>query len=111
MSVRRVRGWWNPRGACSVVADVAQLRHPYAGYMATSESDFEYREHPCSDRTAARAEAQRQQALERDRDAAWVAVKTRGGQWVARRVPVGSQEDTKTFWESLVGALLMFNWF
>jgi hypothetical protein len=83
------------------------------GYMAkTSEQDgFDYREHPCTDRKAARVEAQRQQAIESDRDAAWVAVKTRGGQWVARRVPVGSEEETKTFWESLVGALLMFPWF
>ncbi len=82
------------------------------GYMATNEQgDFEYREHPCSNRKAARVEAQRQQATETDRDAAWVAIKTREGQWVARRVPVGSEEDSKTFWESLGGALLMFPWF
>ena len=78
--------------------------------MASSQSAFEYREHPCSDRKAARAEAQRQQAVETDREAAWVAVKSQG-RWVARRVPVGSEEDSKTFWESLVGAVLMLNWF
>lgn len=81
-------------------------------HVATSEhGDFAYREQPCTDRKAARIQAQRQQAIEMDRDAAWIAVKTREGQWVARRVPVGSEEDTKTFWESLVGALLMFPWF
>ena len=81
-------------------------------YMASSEQgDFQYRERPCPDRRAARAEAQRQQGAEREREAAWVAIKTREGRWVARRVPVGSEEDTKTFWESLVGALLISNWF
>jgi hypothetical protein len=82
-----------------------------AHVTTSGHGDFEYREQPCTDRKAARIQAQRQQAIETDRDAAWVAVKTREGQWVARRVPVGSEQDTKTFWESLVGALLMFPWF
>lgn len=87
--------------------------------VATSEQDrfdaeqgeFDYREHPCSDRRTARLEAQRQNALESDSDAGWIATKSPDRQWVARRVPLGSEEEPKPRWKSFVNALLMLNWF
>lgn len=75
-----------------------------------SPAEFDYREHRCSNRKAARRVAQRHQVIELDRDAAWVAVRTADGRWVARRVPVGSEQDTKTVWERLAGAFSMLNW-
>jgi hypothetical protein len=78
---------------------------------ASEEHEFEYREHRCSDRKTARVEAQRQNAMESDSEAGWIATKCRDGQWVARRVPLGSEQEPKPLWKSFVDALLMLNWF
>src|SRR5262249_15622942 len=79
---------------------------------ASAEGESEYREHLCSNWKAARVEAQRQMSLEPDyRVFEWVAVKNSQGQWVARRVPIGSVQEPKPFWQSFVGALGMLNWF
>ncbi len=98
---------------------VAAGRRTILKSVANSEQDefdaeqgeFDYREHPCSDRKTARIEAQRQNSMESNSGAGWIATKRRDGQWVARRVPLGLEEEPKPLRKSFVDALLMLNWF
>jgi hypothetical protein len=69
------------------------------------DSEFDWREIPCVDEAAAKAEAQRQQAEDGDQ-AEWIYLR-HDGRWVARRTPRNwnppeeSQSLTRSFLDQL----------
>jgi hypothetical protein len=74
--------------------------------MATAP--FDRRDVVCASREAARAEAERQEALETNSDAEWIYLKPEAStEWVARRTPRHPEhyEAKRPFLASLLAAL------
>jgi len=68
--------------------------------------DFFWHEIPCVNEAAARAEAQRQQALEDPEEAEWIYLRNKNKEWVARRVPRHLPEKPRSFKRKLMDVII-----
>jgi hypothetical protein len=67
---------------------------------------FDWREIVCASEDAAKAQAERQQALDDDDEAEWVYLHDEGtGQWLARRTPRHIEARETSLWEAFVAAM------
>jgi hypothetical protein len=67
---------------------IAAMRLRRRGTVPELNAGFDWREIVCDSEDAAKAEAQRQQALDNDDEAEWIYLKPEEtGIWVARRTP------------------------
>lgn len=66
-----------------------------AGDKASQRAEFDVREIQCTNREAAKAEAQRQQELDHASEAEWIYLRNKEGRWVARRTPCDIESYVK----------------
>ena len=92
------------RLACDHAEHVTRIQRRNEG-PADQGQQFDWREIRCDTETAAKAEAERQQALEDPGEVEWIYLRNKSKQWVARRTPRHLQRDPPR--RSETGSLLV----